>query len=123
MPAASVAVHVTVVVTSIGNLVPEGGSQNILMSPPTSSCVTVVPSSSSVAVPSTLSSTVTVNVTTAPSVLVASRVMSSGTAMVGGVVSSSSGVGVGVGVDITSSSSRISALSPNCSARLASLWS
>ena len=61
LPASSVAVHSTVVLP-IGNTEPEGGSHEIVISPPTSSCVRTF-SSSSVAVPSTLSSAVTVYVT------------------------------------------------------------
>jgi hypothetical protein len=59
--------------------------------PPTSSCVIVVPSSCNVALPSTLSSAVTVYVTRAPCSLVASTTMFSGTVRTGGVVSSSGG--------------------------------
>jgi hypothetical protein len=48
LPASSVAVHCTSV-SPIGNSDPEGGSHEIVMSPPTSSCVIVLPSSSNVA--------------------------------------------------------------------------
>ena len=53
LPAASVAVHSTSVLP-IGNSEPEGGSHKIVISPPISSCMRLF-SSSSVAVPSTLS--------------------------------------------------------------------
>ena len=67
LPASSVALHFTSV-SPTGNTEPEGGSQEIVILPPTSSCVIVVPSSSSVALPSTLSSAVTEYLTLAPSV-------------------------------------------------------
>jgi hypothetical protein len=66
-----------------------------------------------VAVPSTLSSAVTVYLTWAPSVLVASTTMSSGTLRVGGVVSSSEGIGGSGGIGGGSSCS-CSCCTPSC---------
>lgn len=71
LPAASVAVHVTVVVVPIENIEPDSGVQ-------------VTPTG-----PSTLSSADTSYRTTAPSALVASSVISSGTVITGVVVSGS----------------------------------
>ena len=62
LPASSVALHSTWV-SSTGNVEPEGGSHEIVMLPPTLSCVTVLPSSCDVALPSTLSLAVTVYLT------------------------------------------------------------
>jgi hypothetical protein len=61
----SIAVHCTNVLP-IGNVKPEGLSQDIVMLTSTSSPCLIILFSSSVAVPSTLSSAVTVNVTRGP---------------------------------------------------------
>src|SRR5215204_739123 len=85
LPASSVAAHCTTV-SPIGNVEPEGGSQTIVMLPPTLSCMSIL-FLSNVALPSTTSVADTVKLTLAPSGPVASTTMSSGTVMIGGVVS------------------------------------
>jgi hypothetical protein len=121
LPAASTAVHVTVVVP-IGNVEPDTGVHEIVMSPPTLSCV-IVPSSANVTVPSTLSVADTVYLTWAPYTLVGSTTMSSGTVMTGSMVSSSGGVGVGAGGGGSSSMTSMSMGMPIGTATLAWLWS
>jgi hypothetical protein len=86
LSAASAAAQSTLL-SPIRNGVPESGTQEIVMSPPTSSpCVTSL-FSFSVAAPSILSSAVTVYVATPTNGLTAGTTIRCGTVSVGGVVS------------------------------------
>jgi len=82
LPAESAALHATSVLP-IRKVEPEALLQEIVMFPPTLSCVTLMPSSSNVALPSTLSCTVITYVTGTPSALLASTTLSCGTVMAG----------------------------------------